>query len=67
MRNSLEEAARCSAVVQMRKGGMEGDIISVNRMSDPVISITLGLEETMVNSICVYAHQTRKPPPASSI
>ena len=40
-RNSLEEAASCSAVVQMRKGGMGGDLVSVHRISDRVMSITL--------------------------
>ena len=40
-RNSLEEAARCSAVVQMRKAGMEGDLASVRMRSERVMSITL--------------------------
>ena len=36
---------------------LKEDLISVSKRSDRVISINLGVEETVVNSICVYAPQ----------
>ena len=37
---------------------LKEDLISVSKMSDRVMSITLGVEEAVINIICVYA-----PPP----
>ena len=65
--NSWQEAANCYVLVQMSKGEMEWgivlskdlkeDLISVSKRSDRVMSITLGVEEMVVNIICAYAPQ----------
>ena len=36
---------------------LKEDLISVSKRSDRVMSIKLGVEETVVNIICAYAHQ----------
>ena len=36
---------------------LKEDLISVSKMSDRVMSIKLGVQETVVNIICAYAPQ----------
>ena len=38
----------------IRSGDLKEDPISVSKRSDRVMSIKLGLEETLINIICAY-------------
>ena len=44
-------------IVGLLSKELKEDLISVNRKSDPVMPIELGLEEMMINIMCAYASQ----------
>ena len=46
-------------IVGLLSKELKEDLISVSRKNDPLMSIELGLEETMINIMCAYALQVR--------
>ena len=55
VRSGANEEGRSGVAIVISKE-LKKDLIRVNKRRDRVMSIKLGVEETVVNIICAYAH-----------